>query len=61
MIKYRGKWLHWKKRGGAFRMIQQKEGMKEQVIKANTQEKFEDTKGITKTRNLISNGRNYIP
>ena len=49
------------KRGGALRMIQQKQGMKEQVIKANTQDKFEDTKGITKTRNLISNGRHYIP
>ena len=49
------------KRGGAFRMIQQKEGMKERVIKDNTQDKFEDTKGITKTRNLISNRRHYIP
>ena len=49
------------KRGGALRMIQQKQGMKEQVIKANTQDKFEDTKGIAKTRKLISNGRHYIP
>jgi hypothetical protein len=34
--------------------------MKERVIKENTWDKFEDTKGITKTRNLISNGRHYI-
>jgi hypothetical protein len=39
--------LHWEKRGGAFKMIPQKEGMKERVIKDNTKEKFEDTKGIS--------------
>ena len=35
------------KRGGSLRMIQQKEGMKERVIKDNTYDKFEDTNGIT--------------
>jgi hypothetical protein len=34
--------------------------MKERVIKDNTYDKFEDTKDIAKTRNLISNGRHYI-
>ena len=43
------------KRRGSLRMIQQKKGMKERVIKDNTYDKFEDTKGIAKTRKSKKN------
>jgi hypothetical protein len=55
ILKYRGKWLYWEKRRVAFIMIYQKEGMKERVIKDNTSENFEDTKGITRTRKSKKN------
>ena len=43
------------KRRDALRMIWQKEGMKEWVNKENILEKFEDTKGRTKTRKSKKN------
>ena len=55
ILKYRGKWLYWEKRRVAFIIIYQKEGMKERVIKDNTLENFEDTKGITRSRKSRKN------
>ena len=50
IIKYRGKWLHWERKRGCVDSDIAKWGMKERVIKDNTQENFEDTKNTMAKR-----------